>query len=380
MGLSLEQRKIIEERRKEVEIRTKAGETIEQIATALNITEGLVSKDRTFLRKNGILEIENIEEKVQEQMQQIKRLAEAGKTEQEIAKEVGLSKARVSQYKRRLRDEGNLNILSSEQRQQIVEEEIKARKTAKQIKKETGISKTAIVRYKKKLREQGKLTGKEKPETQSEKQIKRRTKKIKKMIEDEKTNKEMEEELGVSRSTIFRGKRILREQEIAQLSERVKKLYENFYGQDDTIEKFEEYLTLCKERYEQKMIDEKDLIAIKCAAISTQRYENIVFYIKLCIRFNQFEEAIKFAHDYINYETFSQEEKEKIKKSKEECQKYFKAINMIKQKINDEQIKEISGVSKVELAILKKKVEKQDNKDKKIGSNGENENSEELSL
>ena len=81
MGLSLEQRKIIEERRKEEGIRTKAGETIEQIATALNITEGLVSKDRTFLRKNGILEIENIEEKVQEQMQQIKRLAEAGKTE-----------------------------------------------------------------------------------------------------------------------------------------------------------------------------------------------------------------------------------------------------------------------------------------------------------
>lgn len=380
MGLSLEQRKIIEERRKEVEIRTKAGETIEQIATALNITEGLVSKDRTFLRKNGILEIENIEEKVQEQMQQIKRLAEAGKTEQEIAKEVGLSKARVSQYKRRLRDEGNLNILSSEQRQQIVEEEIKARKTAKQIKKETGISKTAIVRYKKKLREQGKLTGKEKPETQSEKQIKRRTKKIKKMIEDEKTNKEMEEELGVSRSTIYRGKRILREQEIAQLSERVKKLYENFYGQDDTIEKFEEYLTLCKERYEQKMIDEKDLIAIKCAAISTQRYENIAFYLKLCIRFNQFEEAIRLAHDYINYETFSQEEKEKIKKSKEECQKYLKAINMIKQKINDEQIMKISGVSKVELAILKKKAKEQDEKDKKIESKEKNDNSEDLSL
>ena len=380
MGLSLEQRKIIEERRKEVEIRTKAGETIEQIATALNITEGLVSKDRTFLRKNGILEIENIEEKVQEQMQQIKRLAEAGKTEQEIAKEVGLSKASVSKYKMRLRDECNLNILSSEQRQQIVEEEIKARKTAKQIKKETGISKTAIVRYKKKLREQGKLTGKEKPETQSEKQIKRRTKKIKKMIEDEKTNKEMEEELGVSRSTIFRGKRILREQEIAQLSERVKKLYENFYGQDDTIEKFEEYLTLCKERYEQKMIDEKDLIAIKCAAISTQRYENIAFYLKLCIRFNQFEEAIRLAHDYINYETFSQEEKEKIKKSKEECQKYLKAINMIKQKINDEQIMKISGVSKVELAILKKKAKEQDEKDKKIESKEKNDNSEDLSL
>ena len=116
------------------------------------------------------------------------------------------------------------------------------------------------------------------------------------------------------------------------------------------------------------MIDEKDLIAIKCAAISTQRYENIAFYLKLCIRFNQFEEAIRLAHDYINYETFSQEEKEKIKKSKEECQKYLKAINMIKQKINDEQIMKISGVSKVELAILKKKAKEQDEKDKKIES------------
>ena len=86
------------------------------------------------------------------------------------------------------------------------------------------------------------------------------------------------------------------------------------------------------------------------------------------------------AHDYINYETFSQEEKEKIKKSKEECQKYLKAINMIKQKINNEQIMKISGVSKVELAILKKKAKEQDDKDKKIEGKEENDNSEELSL
>ena len=86
MGLSLEQRKIIEERRNEVEIRTKAGETIEQIATALNITEGLVSKDKVFLRKNRRLEKGNTEEKVQEQMQQIKILAEAGKQNKKLQK------------------------------------------------------------------------------------------------------------------------------------------------------------------------------------------------------------------------------------------------------------------------------------------------------
>ncbi len=255
-------------------------------------------------------------------MQAIKVLVEANKKNKEIAEIRGISIGTVVRYKKILREQNNLNTLNYEEKIQLVGKLRNKGKKINQIEKETGMSRSTIIRYIKKIKEQ----------------------------------------------------------EREKLNEKVQKLYENFYGQTDTVKKFEEYLTLCKERYEQKMIDEKDLIAIKCAAISTQRYENIVFYIKLCIRFNQFEEAIKFAHDYINYETFSQEEKEKIKKSKEECQKYFKAINMIKQKINDEQIKEISGVSKVELAILKKKVEKQDNKDKKIGSNGENENSEELSL
>lgn len=441
MGLSLEKIKIIEQRRNEVERRTKDNQTAQQIVDALKGTpletsKRTVEKDQKFLRDCGRLENVNEEERVAKEMQAIKELVEAGKKNEEIAQIRGVSVDTVINYKKRLREQGDLKVLSIEEKMQRVKELTEAEKTIEQIEEETGFSKTAIKGYRKKLREQGQLTGDEKSkgkatiekekrmeetqklvnsgkneETIAKKQgvsigtVKKdkgrlreenrltvtqpeiinknkNLKKLQKILDKDmengiiKTNLELAEQMGTTISTIVRYKRILKEQKISQMSERVKKIYENFYGQTDTIEKFEEYLTLCKERYEQKMIDEKDLIAIKCAAISTQRYENIAFYLKLCIRFNQFEEAIKFAHDYVNCETFSQDEKEKIKKSKEECQRYFKAINMIKQKnkeeqtkgvsrVSDDEIMEISGVSKVELAILKKKAGQQVEEDKK---------------
>lgn len=344
MGQSLEQKRKTEKRIKEVKRMTDAGETIDTIAKAVGASRRTVIRDREYLR-----EINMLSDK-EDMLEKVKRATEKGKSKAIISKELGISTATVT-------------------------------------------------RYRKELREQNRLTGNEKPNTElmidmnKKKNMEKNMKKVKKIMSDgKKTIAQIAEEVGLSKTTIVAYKKIFKEQELEQLNEKVQKLYENFYGQTDTIEKFEEYLTLCKERYEQKMIDEKDLIAIKCAAISTQRYENIAFYLKLCIRFNQFEEAIKFAHDYVNCETFTQEEKEKIKKSKEECQRYFKAINMIKQKnkeeqtkgvsrVSDEQIMEISGVSKVELAILKKKAGQQVEEDKKtIRSQEENDGGEDLSL
>ena len=262
-----------------------------------------------------------------------------------------------------------LQQLSKEARQGEIERLTKAGKTEKQIAEQLEVSIVTVKRDKKELINQKKLTGNE---TIIEATIRKRKriKKLEKILEkedDEKTREQIGKELGVSSATVSKDKVRLREQkeqEFAEWSKEIIKRYEKFYGQSASIKRFEQYLTLCKERYEQTLIEEEHLLPIKYAAIATETYSNIAFYIKLCIRFNQFEEAMKFAKSYVNCENFSQEEKGKIKKSIVECEKFCQAIRIINNPaISDEAIREVTGLTKVEIALLRKKVEKRANGD-----------------
>lgn len=283
-----------------------------------------------------------------------------------MAKELGVSKITISKGKRSLREQDRLTgdekpetKTEKEMKRRIKETEkmIKDRKTSRQMAEELGVSRTTIIDYKNRLVDENRIIGYENLNTAQKIKQEQRIEKLREIEKKQRRNKkrktreEIGKKIGVNKNRISIYRNILKVEEVYEWNEKIQRLYENFEGQNELIEQFEEYLTFCKKKYEEKLISKEHLLSIKYAAIATDRYANVAFYIKLCIRFNQFEEAIKFAHDYVNCETFTQEEKEKIKKSKEECQRYFKAINMIKQNINDEQIMEISGVSKVELAI-----------------------------
>lgn len=266
-----------------------------------------------------------------------------------------------------------LQQLSKEARQGEIERLTKAGKTEKQIAEQLEVSIVTVKRDKKELINQKKLTGNEKTIIEATIRKRKRIKKLEKILEkedDEKTREQIGKELGVSSATVSKDKVRLREQkeqEFAEWSKEIIKRYEKFYGQSASIKRFEQYLTLCKERYEQTLIEEEHLLPIKYAAIATETYSNIAFYIKLCIRFNQFEEAMKFAKSYVNCESFSQEEKGKIKKSIVECEKFCQAIRMINSPtISDEAIREVTGLSQVEIALLRKKAEKRANGDSEI--------------
>ena len=273
-----------------------------------------------------------------------------------------------------------IKSLSREERLKKEEELIKAGKTVEEIAEKMKKCPATIKQHRKYLKGQNRITGKEKSITKTYKNFRKKLKKFEKMLEKEegkehkKTQKQMAEELGVSEASIEKYKKILKkekEEKFAKWNEKVIKLYDDFYGQSTSIEKFEEYLTLCKERYEQRLLEEEHLLPIKYAAIATETYSNVAFYIKLCNRFSQWEEAIQFAKNYVNCEAFSQEEKEKIRRSITECKKICQAIDWINKGNSNEAIKNETGLSNGEIALLRKKAEKRANGDGEMRSKEE---------
>jgi len=117
-----------------------------------------------------------------------------------------------------------------------------------------------------------------------------------------------------------------------QYYKKIVQLYQGFYGQASSLKTFQTYLNNCKQREKEKTIEEDELEAIKCATMATEKYENLAMYIRLCIRFNQFEEALKFARPYQECENFTAEERVKTKKSIKRCEKFCQAIGMILRK------------------------------------------------
>lgn len=414
----------IEKRRDEVKKRTEEGESIQQIADALNILPSIVEHDREILRKQGRLNFR--EEEIAKRRDEVNKRSGEGETEEQIADELGISvktvqndkaflreqkilkeptkirflnKERQKEVKRRMEENEteeqiaealdvsveivkedieyiSTKTLSREERLDEEEKLIKAKMTVGEIAERMNMHPSSIKQDRKYLKEQKRITGKEKSITKVERNFQKRLKRLERLLREEaskeqkKTKKQMAKELNVSVATIEKDIRILREQkeqEFAEWSKEIIKRYEKFYGQSASIKRFEQYLTLCKERYEQTLIEEEHLLPIKYAAIATETYSNIAFYIKLCIRFNQFEEAMKFAKSYVSCETFSQEEKGKIKKSIVECEKFCQAIRMINNPaISDETIRQVTGLSKVEIALLRKKAEKRANGDSEI--------------
>ncbi len=347
---------------------------IEKIQKKLK-DRGEVSDEKSKQRR------EEIQQRIRgEKLDEIEKLTKDKKTIDQIAEKTGMHRDTVIEYRKILREQGRLTGKEKSKRQETkvdedldeTEKMVKAGKTRKEIGKKIGRHESRVAEYKRILREQGKLTGKEKSKGQATYKKEKRMERVDKLLtsDEELTEVQIAEKEGVSKQTIAKDKVRLREQkeqEFAEWSKEIIKRYEKFYGQSASIKRFEQYLTLCKERYEQTLIEEEHLLPIKYAAIATETYSNIAFYIKLCIRFNQFEEAMKFAKSYVSCETFSQEERGKIKKSLTECEKFCQAIRMINNPaISDETIRQVTGLSKVEIALLRKKAEKRANGDSEI--------------
>ncbi len=431
MGLSPEQRRKIEERRNEVLRRSLKEEPVENIAKDLEISVVTVRRDQDFLRGKNLLEIPTSEERIEKRQEEvrrrfedgkekqsveiiakalgvskrtiyrdievliekgllpsliseIKRMTEEGETAKVIGDVLGISERTVGRYRRKLRDENLLGPLVSdeesiEERRLEVERKTKNNETAAMLAESLGVSLITIERDRRNLKDANRLPRIDPQAIQRKrmKSIKLRLTKSKK-AETDKTKRQIAEEIGVSTKTIKRDEIRIREEEekdFLQRSERVIEIYNDlFFGQAKYLKYFEKYLELCKQRYEERMISEEHIEPIKYAVLATEKYSNVAFYIKLCIRFDQFEEAIQFARSYVNCENFTQEEREKVKRSREKCEKYRQAINMLKRKreITDgaiDDIMKVTGLTKVEVAILRKKIEKQKKKDEERKQN-----------
>lgn len=315
---------------------------------------------------------------IERKIDKVEELTKKKKTGEEIAKILDIKRSTVTRYKKILADQGRItliNEMSIEERRNKVEKLTKKKKTGEEIAKILGVSRNSVVRDQIYLRENGRLPEKiksiPKRTIQKEKRIK--------IIEDlllngeELTEQQMAENLQVTRDTITKAKRTIRERNEEEFTKQWKKwnkrvitLYDSFYGQPKSLEIFKEYLVFAKDVYERGRIEEEALEPVKYATMATERYIDANFYIKLCIKFNQFEEAIKFIKKGVNYENFTLQEREEMKKLELQCQRYYRAVDMLIEGMDEEIVVEACHLSKVEKALLIKKASQmnQNNKTK----------------
>jgi hypothetical protein len=142
---------------------------------------------------------------------------------------------------------------------------------------------------------------------------------------------------------------------------KIQRLYDDFYGQAKSLNKFKEYISDCKKRFKENNnnIELKELSTIGNVVSVTEKYEDIVFYLNLCIKFGEIEKAMKFANSQMQNETLTKEEQGKIRSLKnqmEEINRKNIAIRMLKNGEGIEQAVKYSRLSQIEVIELNRKL------------------------
>lgn len=210
-------------------------------------------------------------------------------------------------------------------------------KSQREIAEELQVSQMTVYRHIKYLKERGKIAERKgtRKQKETEKRIKERREKVKELYNKGKTAEEIQEELQASRRTIYRDKKYLKEQEenskrnkrtkrIEDRREKVKELCDEFYGQVKIQKIFDKYILDCKNKFKKGTLTKDEVSSIGKIASVTEKYEDIVFYLKICTEFKNYKEALKFANSQIYNETLTKEEKDRIKQMKEKIQEIMK--------------------------------------------------------
>lgn len=137
-------------------------------------------------------------------------------------------------------------------------------------------------------------------------------------------------------------------QKIETKSALIRKLCDDFYGQEGTKKIFSQYISDCKSRCKRGILQEDEVKLVENIAMLTQEYKNIICYLEICLRLKKYNEAIKFANDQMmNNETLTTEERNKIremrKKIKEIMEKQI-AITALENGLGVESARKQSGL------------------------------------
>ncbi len=254
---------------------------------------------------------------IEERRNKVEKLHKEGKTQQEMAQILGYSKATIIKDIAYLKEQGR--IIGRRQMQQKIQEErrkeikklIKDGKTQKEMAQQLKCSEMAISNEVKYLEEHGEVSD----------LIQERRKIVKELYKKGKTQKEIAQELKVSVSTISNDITYWKQQERMVSETQIMKLCEEFDGQEESLISFRIYITECKNRFRQGKLQKEEISTIERITERTKSYGDIIFCLKIELRYRQFKRAMQFANYQMNNETLTEEQKDNIRKLKQQIQK-----------------------------------------------------------
>lgn len=160
----------------------------------------------------------------------------------------------------------------------------------------------------------------------------------------------------------------------------IKKLCNEYVGQAYIKKDFSRYISDCKHKFEQGTLNKKEIATIRDVVTLTDEYQDAVFYLKVLVRFRQVDEAIKFVNVQLNKETYTKEQKDKMRGLKEQIQvikKKYVAIEMLKRGEGIEKTAKYSRLPETEVIRLERKFvqnrkpNKKENRKKEENDDGE---------
>ena len=273
----------------------KQGKNQEEIVQILGISKKVVSKNIKILKNQGF-DIINYQKMprtlIDERRKKVLQLNEQGKNQKEIAQILDISQSKVSYDIKILKSQG-YNIVNPKRVIKIPKEVEERRKKVLQLNEQgkrqveiakiLGVSQSIISEDIKILKQQGNTIIKVKTIKKTSKEVEERRKKILQLNKQGKSQKEIAKILKVSQSLIcddirelkLQGYNIIdyRKNKTKLLEKKLKnntysklnidKLCRKFYGQPKILQKFNEYISYCKEEFKQGTLPKEELDRIK---------------------------------------------------------------------------------------------------------------------
>ena len=148
-------------------------------------------------------------------------------------------------------------------------------------------------------------------------------------------------------------------------AEKAKELCVKFYGQVKVLNKLNEYVSDCRQKYAKNKLKKEEVEVLREVVLATNNYKDVVFYINLCIDSGDFGEAIKFINGQVNNENFTVEQKNRIKSMQQRLKqtiKTHKAKKILEQGLGVQEAIKQSGLSELEVIKINKELLKANEK------------------
>ena len=126
------------------------------------------------------------------------------------------------------------------------------------------------------------------------------------------------------------------------------------------MRKLEIYISNCKDREEK--LQKEELPTIKNVVLLINSYDAIAFYLNVCIKLRQIEEAIFFANGQIYNEKFTKEQQNKIRElivSMKEIHKKQQAFRMLRKGLRADEVEKYTKLPNYTIKQMKEQLLKQ---------------------